>query len=93
MPGGPVPSKAVGRLEETLDLEGQKALASVLRGLGTGDPALTVGRYEIGEVLGQGACGQVYAAHDPELDRDVAIKVVLSSSKRRDPEAEARLRR
>ncbi len=83
----------MGRLEDTLDLEGRKALASVLRGLGTSELALTVGRYEIGEVLGRGACGQVYAAHDPQLDRDVAIKVVLSSSRRRDPDAEARLRR
>jgi tetratricopeptide (TPR) repeat protein/tRNA A-37 threonylcarbamoyl transferase component Bud32 len=79
--------------DETLDLEGQKALLSVLRGLGTRNLALRIGRYEIGDVLGHGACGQVIAARDPELDREVAIKVVLSSRERADPGAEARLLR
>jgi tetratricopeptide (TPR) repeat protein/predicted Ser/Thr protein kinase len=84
----------VTRPDETLDLEGQRALASVLRGLGTrGDLALTIGRYEIGDVLGRGACGQVYAAHDPQLGRDVAIKIVLSPWERPDPSGEARLLR
>jgi tetratricopeptide (TPR) repeat protein len=33
-----------------------------------------VGRYAVGELLGAGATGSVHAAHDPELDRAVALK-------------------
>ena len=45
-----------------------------------------LGRYVVIEWLGGGGMGVVYAAHDPELDRRVAIKLVK-------PEARARGRR
>jgi hypothetical protein len=35
-----------------------------------------LGRYQIGEELGRGAMGRVFLAHDPEIDRKVAIKVI-----------------
>ena len=37
-----------------------------------------VGRYLLEDVLGRGGMGVVYAAHDPELDRRIAIKLVRS---------------
>ena len=34
-----------------------------------------IGRYRVIKLLGQGGCGQVYLAHDNDLNRPVAIKV------------------
>src|SRR5262249_14547310 len=36
----------------------------------------SIGRYRVQELLGTGAMGEVYRAHDPAIDRQVAIKVV-----------------
>ncbi len=45
-----------------------------------GEPGLTsgatLGRYVVGGELGRGGMGVVYAAHDPELDRRVAVKLL-----------------
>ena len=40
------------------------------------EPGATLGPYTIRAALGHGGMGVVYTAHDPRLDRQVAIKVL-----------------
>ncbi len=39
-------------------------------------PGVRLGPYEIVSALGAGGMGEVYKAHDPKLQRTVAIKVL-----------------
>lgn len=52
--------------------------------------AQSLGRYQILSVAGTGGMGRVYAAFDPQLDRRVALKVVLGSVTGRHRERAAR---
>src|SRR3954465_7055759 len=59
------------------------ATLTALYDMGHGPPPAGpshVGRYQIGEPLGAGAMGVVYRAHDPDLGRDVAIKLVRGNA-------------
>jgi formylglycine-generating enzyme required for sulfatase activity/tRNA A-37 threonylcarbamoyl transferase component Bud32 len=43
---------------------------------------LFIGRYQVIRLLGEGAFGKVFEAHDPQLDRKVAIKVAKQLSQK-----------
>jgi serine/threonine protein kinase len=71
------------------------------RTAGPGPEVAAVGRFRVRRKLGEGAFGAVYRAYDPQLDREVAVKVphpaVLANPKRverflREAKAAARLR-
>lgn len=76
------------------DVEGQRVfdrLRSSIFGVQTGPTVL--GRWHILRRLGRGAMGTVYEAHDPELDRRVALKVLHPMSQEIEATRRLRLRR
>ena len=59
------------------------------------DTPSRLGKYEVRALLGQGAMGRVYQCHDPDIDRLVAVKVILPGQldERHAEEMRARFRR
>ena len=51
-----------------------------------------VGRYRLLQLVGRGGMGEVYAAHDPELDRKIAIKIMRGDTYPDDVEAARMMR-
>jgi len=69
-----MPDEPAGSGEPTSrNQSGEAAAPEGGPGLGIGD---RIGRYEILGVIGEGGMSYVYLAHDPELDRDVALKLM-----------------
>ncbi|MEM7160785.1 MAG: serine/threonine-protein kinase, partial [Myxococcota bacterium] len=66
--------------DRALDLDREQARAKLRANLFQIDSEpIKVGRYTILSRLGQGGMGVVYAAYDEDLDRKIAVKVVLPS--------------
>jgi len=71
--------KLVGVLRHTMPhVAGSTTTASTLfaKTFGLLPPGTAIGRYQIEGLVGAGGMGVVYAAHDPELDRKVALKLL-----------------
>lgn len=77
---------AASRVKESTEVtvgDSSASLPTTSTRQGRGETPSHIAHYEVRRIVGQGAVGRVYAAHDPRLDRPVAIKVLLGGGSRR----------
>ncbi|WP_096332969.1 WD40 repeat domain-containing serine/threonine protein kinase [Nannocystis exedens] len=90
-PTGPDAGLPRPEVRRTPELEVVRVrLADELFGVSMAPPR--IGRFRVLGLLGRGGMGEVYAAHDDELDRQVAVKL-LHTSREAGPQARARMTR